>query len=127
MKSIHSVGVKLTFNPDHGWLATVQFSTWEGGSADRIDGSIGTHYFNRDLAAAVDCALTAAKAIGVVFHEGNPDLEPSVYVEGDGEDPAVPLPPNWRQLVSEQCIRLGWKDVHHDEPSVTHRAPAQVQ
>lgn len=126
MKQINSNGVKLKFDPSHGWIATVEFSTWEHATDSCIEGSIGVRYFHRDLSRTVDLAVAAARTIGVAFHD-KPGIEPCIYVEGDGEDPTVHLPANWRQLVREQCDRLGWKSVYQDDAPATHEAPAQVQ
>lgn len=126
MKPLNSTGIKLKFDPSHGWVATVDFSTWEHATDTCIEGSIGVCYFNRDLQKTVDLALEAAKTIGVVFHDKT-GIEPCIYVEGDGEDPAVVLPPNWRQMICEQCDRLGWKTVYQVQAPVTHEAPSQVQ
>lgn len=126
MKTLCSTGIKLKFDPSHGWVASIDFSTWEHAAATCIEGSIGVRYFSRDLTKTVDLAMEAAKTIGVVFRDET-GIEPCIYVEGDGEDPTVLLPPNWRQLVREQCDRLGWKTVYQDQTPVTHDAPPQVQ
>jgi hypothetical protein len=125
MQPIKSSGIKLKFDPAHGWIATVEFSTEEHATETCIEGSIGVRYFNQDLGKAIQLALVAAKTIGVSFHDGL-GLEPSLYVEGDGEDPSVPLPTNWRQLIAEQSARLGWKSASQVELQAMHEAPSRV-
>ena len=50
-----------------------------------------------------------------------------IYVEGDGEDPKASLPGNWREIVRQQCERLGWTMVYEDAATPTCAAPDQVQ
>lgn len=126
MKALNSTGIKLKFDPGHGWVATVEFSTWEHASPACIEGSIGTRYFERELSTVIDRAMEAAHAIGVSF-QSRPELQPTIYVEGDGEDSEVPLPSNWRELVARQCERLGWKTCYDEFPAQTCDAPDRLQ
>jgi hypothetical protein len=125
MNPLNSGGIKLTFDARGGWVATVEFSTWEHATASCIEGSIGTRYFDADLNAIIDRAMAAAQSIGVAFRDAS-GLEPHIYVDGDGEDPNVTLPPNWRQLVDEQCKRLGWKTCYQEQPVPPCEATSQV-
>lgn len=125
MKTINSTGIKLKFNADHGWLATVDFSTWQHANDACIEGSIGGRYFNQDLGKAVDLVLDAARTIGVVFPVAT-GVEPHVYVDGDGEDPSVELPIDWPELVQGQCDRLNWTNAYQSAADESQEAPSQV-
>lgn len=106
MQPLKSVGIDVSFHPGYGWSATVKYSTMQ--FADRqqgIAGKIGTQYIVPDLSQAIAMTKEAAEAIGVSWETGFP---PSIYVAGDGEDPSIPLPSNWQEIIEEQCSRLGW-------------------
>lgn len=107
LNSLNSTGIRLSYDQRHGWQAVAEYSTWEHADAACIEGSIGTRYFDRDLAATIDRVLAAAAAIGVSFKPVG-EVSPAIYVAGDGEDSAIPLPEDWRELVAEQCARIGW-------------------
>lgn len=113
MKQLQSTGIHLKFSSLQGWAAEVQFSTFEHAQSSCIEGSIGPRYFG-ELAAVIDLAKDSAESMGVTFIN-NELIQPTMYIEGDGEDPKVDLPENWRALIQEQCERLGWRSVYTDK------------
>lgn len=123
---LKSNGIVLHFDPAHGWTASVDYSTWQHANPECIEGSICTRYYTPDIVVAIDRAKEAAERIGVIFQEvvGS---GPTIYVEGDGEDPKASLPGNWREIVRQQCERLGWTMVYEDAATPTCAAPDQVQ
>lgn len=111
MKPLISTGVSLEYREGGGWAATVEFSTQEHAVATCIEGSVKTRYFDSDLQVVIDRALEAAKAMGITFGS-----EPLIYVDNDGE--GVPVPSNWRALIEEQSVRLGWTCTYTQGPPV---------
>lgn len=103
-----STGVHLFYNPSHGWGTLVEFQGTNFAQEDRIEGEIRTSYHRQDLAAAIDQVIAQAKQTGVVFGPAGPHI----YVQGDGEGPGVNLPENWREIVQQQCDRLGWQNCY---------------
>ena len=101
-----------------GWGASLTFH--DGGfCSDDTDaravatqGDLATRYFVRDGAAldgltvALDVLTADAERLGVEFRA---DAGPWLYYQGDGEDPAWPPPPDWRELLTAQAARLGWQ------------------
>ncbi|MCZ8254495.1 MAG: hypothetical protein O9327_02285 [Polaromonas sp.] len=114
MAKLQSVGIKLKWNPNHGWCATVEFSTMQHAQAECLTGEIGTKYFVQDLSQAIDLAKTGAESIGIEFIQRD-GVEPMLYVEGDGEDPKVSLPNGWQLTIQEASKRLGWRDFYSCE------------
>lgn len=100
-----SVGIHLDYNIPDRWAARIDYDTW-GLHADPrcISGSIGTKYVDEDLTAVIDRVLSAAKAIGVEFPAGLGGA-PHIYID---EERAAVLPHGWRQMIADQCARLGW-------------------
>jgi len=105
MTALYASGIYLAFS-EGNWIAEVQYSK-ESPPEPCIEGTIGPRHYGI-LAQSIDLAKTAAESIGVVFYQ------PSIFVEGDGEDASVALPPDWRQLIAQQCKRLGWESVYED-------------
>jgi hypothetical protein len=63
------------------------------------------------LPAALDTLIADAKRLGITFRT-EPDLTPTLYVPGDGENTDETYHPDWRRIVARQCHRLGWRDVY---------------
>jgi len=119
----YSTGIKLIYSPHAGWCATVEFATWLFAAADSIEGSVGTKYHEADLTKVIDLVCAAAQKVGVVFVR-NAAIQPHIYVERDGEDPAVHLPVDWREVVKAQCDRLGWETCYEPKDQVNQRISA---
>lgn len=103
---LFSVGIHLDYNIPDRWAARIDYDTWEHHADPRcITGSIGTKYVDENLTDVIDRALAAAKAIGVVFPSGAGGA-PHIYID---EDRAAVLPSDWRQMIADQCARLGWE------------------
>ncbi len=117
---LFSTGIKLAFNPHAGWCATVEFTSMLFAAPDCIDGTIGTRYHDQDLSKVIDRVHSAALKIGVLFMR-NAAIQPHLYVDGDGEDPAVELPADWREIVRAQCDRLGWASCYEAGDSAGQR------
>jgi len=105
MKPLKSTGISLTFSKGHGWMATVAFSTMEHANPEAIEGSIGPRYFG-EIGVVIDLAKHAADVIGVSFED------PCIYIDEDGED----WPGDWREQVTQQSDRLGWRPIAKDHP-----------
>lgn len=112
----------------YGWGAEVAFYD-NGFCNDDTDakvistqGKLGTRYFVREgntpdadaLGAAVDAVKADAERTGIRFKVDGIS-GPTVYYEGDGEDPEWPPPFGWRELVNAQAARLGWRPIYHEE------------
>jgi hypothetical protein len=131
-----STGITIRYLPDaierhgrsyDGWSATAKFYDSGFVSDDTDTGSIstqgelGTRYFIRDgetvdgLTAAIDVILADAKKIDIQWGQGCP---PTLYYEGDGEDPEWPPPPNWKRIIRDQCTRLGWDCLYTDDNTI---------
>lgn len=109
MKTLMSTGIKLSHNSRQGWSAEIEFSTMEHAQPSCIEGRIGTRYSSANLSEVVDRVMVVAKQIDIQFlKEGG--ICPAIYVEDDGDDPD--LPSDWREIVGQQCTRLGWKNVY---------------
>lgn len=121
---LNSTGILLQYDPCHGWNAMIEFSTWQHADPACIEGSIGMRYYVQGLPEAIDMALAAAARVGVVFH-ASPELQPRLYVPSDGEGPGIVLPSNWRQLLNEQCERIGWPHSYPDDEQAHDNQPAQ--
>ena len=100
---LKSVGITLSYS-HRGWIARIDYSTMQHALPECIEGSVGPRYHSPSLAKSIDLALAAAVQIGVHWLP-----EPYLHVEGEGDDPAILLPPNWRKLVWVESERLGWK------------------
>lgn len=80
-----------------GWAAELKF--FDDGFCDDVHGPAG-------LTAALDVLIADAGRLGIELGKASP---PCLYVEGDGEDAGVLLPPDWEALLREQADRLGWE------------------
>ncbi len=119
-----STGIRLDYRADkNAWGTHLSFH--DGGFAgdDAPDdhrivtgGTLSTRYHVVDgqktdaLTAVIDAIVRDAKALGIQFTDLG--RGPALYVSGDGDDPDVDLPGNWRELVAAQCARLGWRNVY---------------
>jgi hypothetical protein len=116
-----STGIKLRFNRfdrDGGWAGSLDF--FDNGFADDPDarristqGRLQTRYFvptsgqHQDAIAAItDTLREDAGHLGIEFRE------PWLYAQGDGEDPAHPMPDGWRAAFGAEATRLGWGTTH---------------
>jgi hypothetical protein len=70
------------------------------------EGELRTRYTVGTLSEAVDLVRVDAERLGVVWKE------PTIYMKGDGEDEEFPPPHGWKQLLADECQRLGWRDTY---------------
>lgn len=77
-------------------------------------GTLQTRYLVEDgdevsaLSAVVDTLIADAAKLNIRL--GNPFGDsPSLYYEGDGEDPAWPPPAGWERLLAAEAERIGWE------------------
>lgn len=106
-----STGIRLAFNYTQEWAAQIEYSTWSHGQGENYSGEISSTYSSKDLSKVIDRILALAESMGVTFpREGG--VEPHIYVEGDGENLDVALPEDWREIVSKECMRLGWQSCY---------------
>lgn len=119
-----STGVNLTFSRAHGWSAAIDYWSDHFAMPECLEGNIRTRYFDKDLSTVIDRAINTAKAVGVTFIDQD-GLRPSIYVPGDGEDPSIELPEEWREIVAAECERLGWENIYKDTIEDAPAAPAQ--
>lgn len=83
-------------------------------AAISTEGTLHTRYYVRDgetadgLTVAIDAVIRDAITLGIVWSE---ETGPSLYYEGDGENPDYPPPGNWREILTAQAKRLGWDGV----------------
>lgn len=64
-----------------------------------------------DLSEVIDGLIANAKDLSVSI--GLPNvLKPSLLLHAEGEDPEYPAPENWRQVIQDQCDRLGWTNIY---------------
>jgi hypothetical protein len=103
-----SAGITLEYSEALGWAASM--SLMDRGESDTLmDAELRTRYWHDSpgaLTAIVDRLIQEAQALDVLW------LGPTLSVLGDGHDPEVALPLNWRELVDEQSRRLGWRSVY---------------
>lgn len=113
-----STGIRLRHQQNALWSATVEFSNLLHANPKCISGSIGPEYI-LPLSVAIDRAICAAESIGITFKS------PILYVEDDGESPAVAnYPHNWRDLIHAESDRLGWEFIYgQNQPKVTPKNP----
>lgn len=109
MISLWSTGISLRHSARQGWSASIDFCSMQRANPNCIEGTIGTRYSAPELSDVIDRAMAAAKQAGIQFlDEGG--VAPTLYMHGDGEGEEVPS--NWREILAEQCRRLGWKNAY---------------
>lgn len=88
------------------------------------EGTLRTRYMVWDgdqvsaLSAVVDTLIADAAKLGIRLVNPFGGV-PSLYYEGDGEDPTNPPPAGWRQLLAAEAARIGWQDPKADpEPTM---------
>lgn len=122
--SYWATGITVTHHPENWggsssarepreWAAYVDYL--DDGFCDwhSTEGRLRTRYGTPSLTEAIDLVKTDADRLGIVWKE------PTLYVEGDGEDPEVSLPEGWRDLLAAECDRLGWRQYSDDEIAPT--------
>lgn len=73
---------------------------------------VATRYLVEDgetvdgLTVAVDTIKAEVERMGIAWNN------PTIYFEGDGENPEWPPPPGWRELLRAQAERLGWRSIY---------------
>lgn len=111
-----------------GWGGTIAFCDEGGVNNDDTDGrqvstegTLSTRYMVRDsettsgLKVVIDTLLTDAAQLGITWRNpagGTPEL----YFEGDGGDKDYPPPVRWRELLTEQAARIGWRTYGYRPP-----------
>ena len=100
----------------NGWIASVEF--FDDGFTEQgsTQGKLSTRYWSHDpgeetLARQIDLVKADAERLGIRFVATGAD-KPSLYYQGDGEDPEWPAPEGWRELLGRQAARLGWRGPH---------------
>ncbi len=121
-----STGITVHYLPDNTsrsgneitavpWWAKLQFL--DSGFCDNssTEGTLYTRYGLPTIGDAIDLLKGDAERFGIEWR-----AQPSLYVDGDGELPNVPLPADWRELLSAEAKRLGWETYDrfsHIDPS----------
>lgn len=104
-----SIGIVIKPDGD-GWWIRAPFQ--DGGFCDNnsTEGEIMLRYLCHDLATGLDTIKADVERMGIAW--AKIDITPTIYMHQDGEDPATQYPTNWREIVAEQCKRLGWRCVY---------------
>lgn len=113
--------------PYGGWHATLDYR--DDGFANNdpdngqvsTEGTLCTRYPVRDakarsgLSVAVDALLADAKRLGIDFIAVGPDSQPWLYYKGDGEDTEHPPPNGWRDTLTTEAERIGFRSYNTTE------------
>ena len=110
-----STGIIVARHDANRWSAEVKF--FDDGFCDNgsSEGVLRARYLG-PLSHVVDLVKADAERLGIRWG-ATPDLQPSIYYDGDGERSDLPPPPpNWCALVNAEAARLGWRQCYAPEP-----------
>lgn len=112
---------RINGEPYGGWHAKLDYS--DDGFADNdpdtgrvsTEGALYTRYPVRDakirsgLSIAIDTLLADAKRLGIELITVEPNSEPWLFYRGDGEDADHPPPDGWRETLTTEAERVGFR------------------
>lgn len=85
------------------WQASLDFLDDGFAEGRSTEGSMRCRYGADNLSDQVDLLVADATRLGIEFKE------PTLYYNGDGEDPDFPPPADWNAIRARELERLGWK------------------
>lgn len=110
-----SVGIIISWrrynNVNGEWNAKVEFfdnGICEDGSTR---GVLSSRYYESNLDKVIDIIKADAEKLGIEFKVID-GLSPYIFMEGDGEIKGKNYPENWKKIINDQAIRIGWKPVY---------------
>lgn len=107
-----SVGIQIDFIPSGRFVAhfdAKDYAPFPSG----LDLSLSTSYEVGDLAPALALLIRAASQCDVSFDmlDGHAAW---LFVDGDGEDPDVYLPDNWREILADAAKEIGFVSAYDE-------------
>ena len=105
-----STGIVLKYDGRGSWSATAEF--FDSGFCDdeSTEGRLHTRYYV-PLETAIDVVIADAAKLGIEFNK-NTDGKSILMVRGDGEYEDCPLPENWKEVLEQQAVRIGWASAY---------------
>ncbi|MFD3740432.1 hypothetical protein [Streptomyces sp. NPDC058629] len=112
---------RINDEPYAGWHAKLDYT--DDGFANNdpdagevsTEGTLHTRYPVRSakirsgLSIAIDTLMADANRLGIEFIGVEPDPEPWLYYQGDGEDSENPPPEGWRETLTVEAQRVGFR------------------
>lgn len=106
-----TTGISLRWDSER-WSAWLDFFDDGWCTPDSTEGRLSIRYciLTEALPFALDTLIADAKRLNISFKRN--EIHPTLYVRGDGEDSDEIYHPKWKEILSEQCQRLGFRDVY---------------
>lgn len=104
-----SIGVQVNFTL-LGYWCEMEAHTF-GPPSRKL--TLSNHHVMLDLGVALALIIRDAKSLHVTFDYIN-GAKPWLYVDGDGEDPHVYLPDDWRAQLTKAARSIGFVSAYDD-------------
>lgn len=104
-----STGITLRPHGDGRWGVALDYQDDGFCQKDSTEGTLRLRYLvaGDELPAAIATLKDDAERLGIEWKDFNG--APWLYIAGDGEDPEVAYPPDWRHIMEREALRLGWR------------------